>query len=335
MNAKTRRNVGGPVLVLFLALGSCLLPMSEQDYMIEKYTKELKNFEWNEPPVADDAGNIFFRGTSSNFFRWSYESGLEEIGPFDGWVSALAVDNAGDALFVAESNRIWRYDISTGNRTLVFTETVRPPVEGLCVAEDYLIADCGTRPTHRLIRLSDYAEVDTIDWGDDAYSSVYAPSVDKRFMISGYGDELGYQAVDFGMENLGSFVKCHDADGFFYGPLKLFPDESRIATGTGDIYGTDVNMEHLLTSFDRSLIDLAFYQDRILLLGHGQEDWDDAELVALSLDTYEPIGDPVVFEHGYDEARNLFVAGRYLYVIREEWPSTYITRFDLEGGWPE
>lgn len=314
----------GLLVLVFFSPGCFLLPLSELEYQQRKFTFELEDFEWNRPAVADDSGNIYFKGTSRNLYRWNINTGLKEIAHFDGTVWDVAVDNNAGVLLIAESENIWQYDLNTGNLSKVFTDPESLSIDNLCIVETHIVADAGTRPKNRLIRLSDFTVADTVEWGESSSYSVFAASLNRRFLTPSL-TEMGYQVIDLVGENIGFYNDCVD-DWEYYplDPIKLYPDESQIIVSSGNIFNTDTDMTH--SGFGHSYNDLVFYENKILLLTN---DWDSTELIALSMDTYELLRSPLEFEDA--EGRNLFVSDHYLYVVTDDWDYiTYITRFDLD-----
>lgn len=329
----------GLLLILSFSLSGCLLPLSKWEFTLRKFTTELEDFEWEKPAVADDGGNIFFRGTSSDVYRWNYETGLQEIDRFEDFVNDIAVDNDDDALLIAESYKMWRYELDTGDLSLVYTDPENYFIKKLYLVGSHLIVDVHEDQNdyfatkNRLIRLSDFATVYTTDlWETEtAACSVYAPSLNKRFLVTDHAG-LGYQVIDFEGESLGPFISCtgenweHGENRLF---LRLFPGESKIAISWGDIYTTDIEIT-FFERFEYSCADLTFYEDRILLLtqeGNGSDPEYSTELIELSMD-WDLLSDPVEFDDV--RAENLFISDHYLYVLTEDWDeTTYITRLDL------
>lgn len=172
--------------------------------------------------------------------------------------------------------------------------------------------------------MSDFTIAYTENWGDGSLFSVFAASLNKRFLIDSNYD-LGFQVIDLVGENIGSYVECVDNLDISHGSLlKLYPDGSHIIAGSGNIFDTDDNM-HLSGSLGYSFDGLVYYDDKILLLTRV---CCPINLIALSRDTHQILSNLAEFEDV--KGRNLFVSDSYLYIVTEDWEnSTYITRFDL------
>lgn len=322
-------------LAFIAVVAGCLLPMSEHAFLVVKATTELGSFHYAHV-AADSSGKLYFGNASDwdtdtnyDLYVFSQESGGHPVDSFHGSIEHIVYDAASNAMFLSEGMNIWRLDVDTDTAAIVYTDS-QYRLFNLQVAGEYIIAHAsafsdGTLPKPRLIRMSDYTVTHT-GWLDGwaPYYYAYAPSLNKRFILA--GDDIGYQTVDLVGETLGLHIETRQVSGWG-GPIQLFPDESMLILSTGEVLATDNNLTQI-GSLDETFEDLRFHGDRMFLL---RDSWEAYELIQLSDDTWERIGEPFVFEGAF--SGDLLIGGDYLHVIANLSGSLTCraARFDLQN----
>ncbi len=261
-------------------------------------------FSFSAADIAS-SGVVYMVDDKNHLVR-SYDIQAEAFGesfsvPND--VSATAVSPDGANIYVAYGQG--RMDkITTATRERVFFTAGPARISSMAVVGDYVftIDGSGAWNTETLYDRKSGRRTSSADWRNASQSIVYAPSLNKVYTLSDGVSPADIHAttVDLTTGKIGT-----DADSPYHGdyalrhPLRLFPDGSKIASGSGIVFNTS-DLTYL-ESMGMPYVDLAFQGDRMYLL---QQASPDSELVVLDrqyavVDRVALEGTPLrVFAHG-------------------------------------
>jgi hypothetical protein len=194
-------------------------------------------------------GNLYF----SEYINTSYENGtlllkwdidgdtVTVIQDFTDPINVMASSDDKSLLYIGEGPRMWVYKCGDGTLTHVYNAP--DVILGLYPAGDYIISNdtSGWWSTNRLLRKSDFAELDSLDQLWPSSTSVYSPVNSKVYLISDgvSPDDICYQEIDTVNDLLGDYDDSpYHGDYDHSHPIRLFPDETRVAVGSGIVFNT-------------------------------------------------------------------------------------------------
>lgn len=197
--------------------------------------------------IADMAntGVIYFLDTNARFIR-RYDTLQRRFLP--SWSvgadtpTAMAVAPEGDVVYVGfNTGRIDQFDTVTGTRTVFGSAPAS--VIWLMVVQDYVfcIDSSGSWETHSLFSRETGVRTFADDWRNSSLGSAFAPSIGAIFTFRDGTSPNDIIRTPFDNANgtLGTDVDSpYHGDYTFTHPMRLFPDESRIAVASGVFFNT-------------------------------------------------------------------------------------------------
>jgi hypothetical protein len=197
----------------------------------------------NVEPGSD--GNVYFADTDSDSLKkWDMSTDtVSVVAAFDTYLSAMAPSKDNSMLYIAEGTRLWVYHCDSK----VLEQKFNAPkhISSLYPAGNYLVCCIPDNSwnTNLLIRLSDFSQVDSYGMVELSRSSAYSPVNNRLYLLEMFyfdSENIWYQEIDTVNSKLGNDVTSRDGGDIPTAPpVKLFPDETRVATGSGTIFNTD------------------------------------------------------------------------------------------------
>jgi hypothetical protein len=303
------------LIALIVTLSTCSL-LTEEEYNIQKFgtwfnPKDPLSFRTSYNfAVMDSNANLYIAVDNKLASLDMLNREVNEVAIFDGVISSLRYSQSN--LYLSENKSVWCYNVLQKVKTKIVT-TEGPVLNIYVINEDYILVndDYGAWSTYHLIRLSDYKEVDSIEWVDPSESYVFVGSIKRLFHLRDgtIPDDICYNDI-----NLDTGKITSNGDSPYHGdyelghPLKLFPDESRILTSSGNIF----KVSDMLLDYQSKItyIDVVFYNKLIYAINSNNE------LVVYS--QTKPYNEVSVYEKYDYPLENIFLSNSTLYILMKK-----------------
>jgi hypothetical protein len=263
----------------------------------------------------DDNNNLYFTDYTNNCIK-KYNLTTYQLSTILTLTSLKAMFKNGDNLYIADGNNLIEYNILTGVSNIKISLSYN--INCLYYANNYFIINdqSGAWSKNRLIRFSDFTELDNKEWVDPSATSVYFGSKNIVYTLRDgtSPDDICYQVIDPVNNKLGNY-----GDSMYHGqynyshPLKLFPDNSKIITATGNIFNTDDNISYF-GNIGYTYGDLIFYNSFIYLLSDNYNEY--GKLIKLS-DSSPFSLQKKIFDYSGYWGRKIFIKNNNLIVITQ------------------
>lgn len=231
---------------------------------------EFLAFSYSAAAVATGSGQVFFLDDVGHTLR-TLELGTGQFGrdlAIPEGATALAVAPDGSSVYVAYGQgRIDELRPAVGERVYFGAAAAR--ISSMEVVGDYLfvIDASGAWATESLFSRATGVQTSRVDWRNESRTIAFSPTRSAVFTLrdgSSPGD-INRSVLDLTTGTVGQEIESpYHGDYSVRHPLRLFPDESKIATGSGIIYNTDDLTYSANLGMD--YVDLAFHGDRLYLL---------------------------------------------------------------------
>lgn len=192
----------------------------------------------------DETGIIYFLDTATDRVR-RFDTTIDQFLPSFQTASGLrrfAVAPAGDEVYVGfDGGRMDRIDTSTSESS--FFSAAPSSVLRMAIVGDYVfvIDSSGAWETHSLYSRLTSTRTFSDDWRHNSSGVAYAPSLARVFTFRDGTSPNDIIRTDVDLVNgtlSGDVDSPYHGDYVFIHPMRLFPDESRIAVASGVFFDT-------------------------------------------------------------------------------------------------
>lgn len=216
-----------------------------------------------EDASITDAGIIHFLNKIDRRIQRYDLANWEWLPPFETGIDVrcMAAAPEGDQVYVGyEGGRMDVIDTSTGERT--FFANAPASVYTMAVADTYLftIDPTGAWETFSLYSRANGARTDAVEWRNNSKGIAYSRTLHRLFTFRDGSSPNDIIRTDVNLET-GKFGTHADSpyhgDYSFIHPMRLFPDENRIAVASGVIFSTS-DLQYA-GSLGMSYVDMTFH----------------------------------------------------------------------------